>query len=53
MSTRIKKKNFSSFTYREAFKYLNIEEILPWSFRAEPIAPSEFFAENLKQISEV
>lgn len=53
MATRIKKKNFSSFTYAEAFKYLGIQEILPWSFTVEPIAPSEFFQENLRQISEV
>jgi hypothetical protein len=53
MTTKTKKKNFSSFTYGEAFKYLNIEEILPWSFTVEPIAPSEFFEENLRQITEV
>lgn len=53
MTMRVKKKNFSSFTYAEAFKYLGIEKILPWSFTVEPIAPSEFLQENLKQISEV
>lgn len=53
MATKIKKKNFSSFTYAEAFKYLGIQEILPWSIAVEPIAPSDFFQENLRQISEV
>ncbi|MFN4280372.1 hypothetical protein [Thermosynechococcus sp.] len=53
MATRVKKKNFSSFTYAEAFKYLGIEEIIPWKFSVEPIASSEFFQENLRQISEV
>jgi hypothetical protein len=53
MATRVKKKNFSGFTYAEAFKYLNIEEILPWTISAEPVAPTDFFQENLKQISEV
>jgi len=53
MATRVKKKHFSSFTYAEAFKYLGIQETLPWSFAVEQIAPSEFFQENLRQISEV
>jgi hypothetical protein len=53
MATRVKKKHFSSFTYAEAFKYLGIQEILPWSFTVEPIVPSDFFQENLRQISEV
>lgn len=53
MATRVKKKYFSSFTYAEAFKYLGIQEITPWKFSVEPIAPSEFFQENLRQISEV
>lgn len=53
MITRVKKKNFSSFTYPEAFKYLGIQEILPWSFAVEPSSPSDFFQENLRQLSEV
>jgi len=53
MATRVKKKNFSSFTYAEAFKHLGIQEILPWSFAVEPISPSEFFQENLRRMNEV
>jgi hypothetical protein len=53
MATRVKKKNFSSFTYAEAFKYLGIQELQPWPLSVEAIAPSEFFQENLRQISEV
>lgn len=53
MTTRVKKKHFSSFTYAEAFKYLGIQEIIPWKLSVAPIAPSEFFEENLRQISEV
>ena len=52
MATRMKK-NFSSFTYAEAFKYLGIEQILPWAFDVQTIAPTDFFQENLRQISEV
>lgn len=53
MAARVKKKNFASFTYTEAFKYLGIAEITPWQLSVPPIAPSDFFQENLRQISEV
>ncbi|WP_448572889.1 hypothetical protein [Trichothermofontia sp.] len=53
MAMRVKKKHFSSFTYAEAFKYLGIQEILPWSFTVEPIAPSDFFQEHLRRMHEV
>jgi hypothetical protein len=32
MTARVKKKNFSSFTYAEAFKHLGIENLNLWSF---------------------
>jgi hypothetical protein len=53
MATKVKKKNFSSFTYAEAFKYLGIQEIQPWPLAVAAIAPSDFFQENLSQISAV
>lgn len=53
MAAKVKKKNFSSFTYVEAFKYLGIQEIEPWVLSVAEIEPSDFFRENLKQISEV
>jgi len=53
MKTKVKKKNFSSFTYAEAFRYVGIQTLEPWVFSVEPIVPSEFFQENLRQISEV
>ena len=53
MATRVKKQNFSSFTYAQAFKYLGIQEINPWALSVAEIEPSDFFRENLKQISEV
>ncbi|MFN3361305.1 MAG: hypothetical protein ACK421_07770 [Pseudanabaenaceae cyanobacterium] len=43
MATRVKKKNFASFTYTEAFKYLGIVEITPWQLSVLPIPPSAFF----------
>jgi hypothetical protein len=53
MATKIKKKNFSSFTYTEAFKYLNIKKIHPWHFEVTPVEPSAFFRERLKRMEEV
>jgi hypothetical protein len=53
MATRVKKKNFSSFTFAEAFKFLGIQVVKPWPLSVAAIAPSEFFQENLRQISEV
>lgn len=50
MATKMKKKNFSSFTYTEAFKHLNIKEINSWRFEIEPSEPSAFFNEHLKRI---
>ncbi len=53
MATRVKKKNFSSFTYAEAFKYLNIKQIHPWQFSVIPVEPSAFFHERLKRMTKV
>jgi hypothetical protein len=53
MATKIKKKNFSGFAYAEAFKHLNIKQINPWYFEADPVEPSTFFHERLKRMTEV
>ena len=53
MATRVKKKNFSSFTYAEAFKYLKIKNLCFWSFEAAPVEPSDFFQKSLMRKSEV
>jgi hypothetical protein len=53
MATKVKKKNFSSFTYAEAFKYLKIKKIHPWQFETTPVEPSTFFHERLKRMAEV
>lgn len=53
MATRVKKKNFSSFTYAEAFKYLGIKQIHPWRFEVIPIEPSAFFHERLRRMTDV
>lgn len=48
-----KKKNFSSFTYTEAFKHLELEELRPWQFEPLTTEPSAFFLERLARLNEV
>ncbi len=48
-----KKKHFSSFTYTEAFKHLDLEELRPWHFEPLPLEPSAFFQERLERLTEV
>lgn len=49
-TTKTKRKNFSSFTKKEAFKQLNLDELTPWSFTATPIPVSKFFHERLDRL---
>ena len=53
MTMRVKKKNFSSFTYAEAFKHLKIKNLCFWSFEVAPVEPSDFFQKSLMRKSEV
>lgn len=45
-----RKKTFSSFRYKEAFKQLNIDDLLAWQIDYIPIQPSDFFQERLKRL---
>lgn len=45
-----RKKSFSSFTYREACKYLRITELQLWEIEAEPIPISDFFRQRLERL---
>jgi hypothetical protein len=45
-----KKKNFSSFKKKDAFKQLNLEELLVWELKAAAIVPSNFFQERLVRL---
>ncbi|MCU0569130.1 MAG: hypothetical protein MUF49_21470 [Oculatellaceae cyanobacterium Prado106] len=45
-----KKKNFSSFNYKSAFKQLNITQLMAWGVEFEPIAPSDFFHQHLARL---
>jgi len=48
--TNKKKKNFSSFKYKEAFKQLNITELLLWDLEVEPVPISDFFRQRLERL---
>ncbi|MEB3338785.1 MAG: hypothetical protein VKJ46_15050, partial [Leptolyngbyaceae bacterium] len=44
------KKNFSSFTLKEAMKQLNIINLNTWSIDTSPLNPSDFFQQRLKRL---
>lgn len=45
-----KKKNFSSFSMAEAFKQLEIIDLLPWSPTINPVEPTPFFQQRLERL---
>jgi hypothetical protein len=45
-----RKKSFSSFTYKEAFKQLGLNELKRWAIAAEPVAISDFFRQRLERL---
>ena len=45
-----RKKPFSSFTYREAFKHLGVTELKRWMISAQPIPISDFFRQRLDRL---
>ncbi len=45
-----RKKNFSSFTYKEAFKQLAIAELSRWYIEAQPVPISDFFRQRLERL---
>ncbi|MBW4582240.1 MAG: hypothetical protein KME42_21960 [Tildeniella nuda ZEHNDER 1965/U140] len=50
ISAKAKKRNFSSFDKKAAFKQLNLADLLPWSLDIEPVPVSDFFAERLARL---
>lgn len=50
MPIQERKKSFSSFTYREAFKYLGIKEMKRWKLTAAPVPLSQFFRQRLDRL---
>jgi hypothetical protein len=45
-----RKKPFSSFTYKEAFKYLGINELQRWNIEAASVPISGFFKQRLERL---
>lgn len=45
-----RKQNFSSFDKAQAFKQLNLTDLLPWDLQAEPVQPSDFFQQRLARL---
>jgi len=48
--TQNRKKSFSSFNYKEAFKQLNIDKLNRWTITAEPVPISDFFSTRLERL---
>jgi hypothetical protein len=49
-SVQERKRSFSSFTYKEAFKQLGIVVLERWSIDAEPVPISDFFRQRLERL---
>ncbi|MEA5450662.1 hypothetical protein VB780_18935 [Leptolyngbya sp. CCNP1308] len=49
-ATQQRKRPFSSFTYRDAFKHLEVTELKRWTLAAEPVPVSDFFRERLERL---
>ncbi len=45
-----RKKPFSSFTYRDAFKHLGVTELRRWELAAAPVPVSDFFRRRLDRL---
>lgn len=48
--TKERKKSFSSFTYKEACKYLGITELKRWTIDADPLPITDFFHQRLDRL---
>ncbi len=48
--TKERKKSFSSFTFKEACKYLGITELKRWTIEAKPVPISDFFQQRLERL---
>jgi flagellar biosynthesis regulator FlbT len=50
MKTAKKKKNFSGFDKKQAFKQLNLKDLIPWSIEAPSVPVSDFFQRRLARL---
>jgi len=49
-ATQQRKRSFSSFTYKEAFKHLGVTDLQSWTIVAEPVPISAFFEQRLERL---
>lgn len=49
-ATKERKRSFSSFNYKDAFKYLHLNELVRWDLAAEPVVLSDFFQQRLARL---
>ena len=47
-----KKQKFSSFRYKTALKYLNIENLIDWTIDAPPTPATPFFKQRLDRLEQ-
>jgi hypothetical protein len=50
LTTQQRKKRFSSFSYKAAFKQLGITQLHRWTIEAEPVPISDFFRQRLDRL---
>ena len=48
--SHLKKKNFSSFTTKEAYQQLNLQKILLWDHQVRNVIASDFFQERMARL---
>ncbi len=48
--TQSRKRSFSSFSFKAAFKHLGIQDLHRWTLVAEPVSPSDFFHQRLQRL---
>lgn len=51
-SLKSKKKNFSSFKYKDAFKQLHLTNVMPWTIEFVTRPASNFFQQRLERLHE-
>ncbi len=49
-ATPSRRRSFSSFTFKEAFKHLGIQNLQRWTIAAEPVPLSDYFQQRLQRL---
>ena len=48
--TKVKRRNFSSFTLAEAYQQLKLAKLISWELTIEPVAPTPFFDQRMERL---